>query len=176
MVKMAIPAIFFVLLSLLLSKIPTSEKLLISESQIYDMDQYEAYTYPEDMFGIITIPAISLNNPLYQINSFKNQVDQNIQLLKENIHEEKHLIVLAAHSGNGPHAYFRNLEKLHPGNQIIIRSHDLEYHYEYFKKEEVPKTGTVYLENYDFSYLALITCSKTKDDIQEIYYAKMLQN
>ena len=40
------------------------------------------------------------------------------------------------------------------------------------KKEEKLKNGTLVLDNYDFPHIILITCSKTKDNIQEIYYAK----
>ena len=41
------------------------------------------------------------------------------------------------------------------------------------KKEEVKKTGTILIEEQEFPFLVLITCSKTNHQIQEVYYAKL---
>lgn len=147
----------------------------LTTTQRQDMDSYRKEENL-DVFGILEIPTINLKNPIYKKDSSKNKVDLNIELLEETISkEENYYIVLASHSGSGLHAYFKNLEKLKTQDSINFIYENEIHTYEYFKKSEVPKIGTVYLEKYDFPYIAMITCSKTKNDIQEIYYAKLVK-
>ena len=159
--------------------IPKEERLILTETQKQDMDRY--YTQDEtrqDLFGILEIPSLNIKNPIYKKGMKENNVDENIQLLEENISNnlKSNFIVLAGHSGNGTHAYFKNLYQLQEKEAIFFSYQNQKKEYQFFKKEEVPKTGVVYIENYDFPYLVLITCSKTKEDIQEVYYAKFIKN
>lgn len=161
----------FIFMILLCFIIPAhiNQNTMISNTQRKDIDNY-LKEESKKLFGIIKIPSLKLENPIYPINSLENQVDKNIQLLKTNP------IVLASHSGTGPHAYFKNLNQLKKKDHITITQEKNKYVYEYFKKEEVKKTGSVEIEKYDFPYIVLITCSKTKSDIQEVYYAKLIEN
>lgn len=162
----------FVVLSLFSLK-STSENITLTKTQRKDLDYYINTNHKEDLYGVLRIPEIKLENPIYHKEDSKNQVDQNIQLLESTLETEKnHYLVLASHSGNGPHAYFKNLDQLKDKSKIYFIHKNQIQEYELFKKKEVEKTGTVYLENYNFSYIVLITCSKTKSNIQEIYYAK----
>lgn len=159
--------------------IPKQENIILTKVQKQDMDRY--YTQEktkQNLFGILEIPSLNIKNPIYQKEEKENNVDKNVQLLEENISSNKksNYIVLAAHSGNGIHAYFKDLYRLKEKESIIFHYQNERREYQFFKKENVAKTGVVYLENYDFPYLVLITCSKTKDDIQEVYYAKFIKN
>lgn len=149
----------------------------LNQTQKKVIEEYYSETKENpNLFGILDIPTIQLKNPIYQKGNKENQVDKNVELLKETISEEKNgFVVLAAHSGNGVHAYFKNLDKLKIEDKMILDYQGQKLEYQYFKKEEVPKTGTVYLEKYSFSYLALITCSKTNNKTQEVYYAKLIK-
>lgn len=170
--------VFFLLALFTLSLNISNEPGFITQTQKIEMDQYLEQPENIDLFGVIEIPKINLQNPIYKENDPKNNVDQNVTLLEENITttEENFSIVLASHSGNGTHAYFRNLEQLEIGDKIYLKQQNKTYQYEYFKKIEVDKTGTIYVENYSFPHIILITCSKTKKDKQEVYYAKLVEN
>lgn len=149
---------------------------MITTTQKLDMDSY--YEKKNNgVFGILEIPSIKLKNPIYSLKEPQNNVDKNIELLEETITKQKgtSILVLAGHSGNGFHAYFKNLEYLSEQESIYFFYQEELYEYQYFEKEEVLKNGTVYLKSYPFSFLAMITCSKTNDKIQEVYYAKLVK-
>lgn len=152
---------------------------IINNTQKRDMDSYlkQEEKKNKKVFGVLEIAKIHLKNPLYEQYSEENNVDKNIELLEETLsaNEENGILILAGHSGNGPHAYFKNLDQITKEDSIYLHYQEEIIEYQLFKKEEVPKTGTVYLNNYNFSVLALITCSKQKQNIQEVYYAKMVK-
>lgn len=167
--------VYFLIVLILWFFIDNNQKkeVTLSKNQIQDITSY--HEKKKEIFGILTIPDINLENPIYQKDAKENHVDQNIQLLEETMTEKNSYIVLASHSGNGPHAYFKNLENLKNKAKIYLTYQENQREYELIKKEEVPKTGEIYLEKYNFPYLVLITCSKTVDNIQEVYYAKFIQ-
>lgn len=130
-----------------------------------------------EIFGTLEIPALQLKKEIYQMSHPNNTVRVGIQLIKEDISQKKedHFIVLAAHSGNGPHAYFNELEKLKIDDIISFYYQNQDLEYQYFQKELVDKTGVIDLNNLKFSFLVLITCSKEYSDKQEVYYAKLVK-
>lgn len=140
-----------------------------------DKDAYLKQTNNE-VFALLEIPKINLSQPIYQLNSSKNNVNQNIQLLKETTlpNEANSEILLASHSGNGNHSFFKNLDQLVVGDTISFIWQQEQYIYEYIEKTIVPKIGTVTLPNYNFKHLILITCSKNDDSTQEIYLSKLV--
>lgn len=152
-----------------------SKELERIESKRIEMDQY---TKIEDtpLFGILEIPSISLKQPIYNKDNQENHVDKNVTLLEETIskQDKNHIIVLASHSGSGIHAYFKNLSQLKKGELIHFLYQKEQISYQLFKKEEVLKNGTITLDIYEFPTIVLITCSKSKENIQEIYYGKQL--
>lgn len=148
---------------------PKEEQWTDSITQKLVMDQYNKIDEKSNLFGILSIPTLNLEQPIYPKSSKENQVDKNVMLLEY----EDDFLALAAHSGNGTHAYFRNLDAMPIGTSISIKKDGRTMEYIYFSKEEVLKTGTIYLTDYPESMLILITCSKTKAEIQEVYYAKL---
>ncbi len=139
------------------------------------MDRYfQKEEENSDLFAILEIPSINVKQPIYQKESENNQVDKNVTLIDYKREEANFSIVLAAHSGNGIHSYFTNLNQLQTGDIIKLYIHNQTFEFLYLKKEEVKKTGTVEIKDYNFTYLVLITCSESKKDIQEIYYAKLI--
>lgn len=161
--------IFLSILLLLLFLIKPSKTIINAVTNKYNMDNYLEASESNFLFGILEIPSLNLKQPLYQKDQKENNVDQNVMILEKS----DTFLALAAHSGNGPHAYFKNLDQLSKNDKIIIKTSSKIQEYQYFKREEVKKNGTIFVENYNFSYLVLITCSKTNNQIQEVFYAKL---
>ena len=65
----------------------------------------------------LTIPKINLIRPLYSINDKRNNIEENVTILKESTIDH---IILAAHSGNSKVSYFNDLDKLQIDDTIII--------------------------------------------------------
>ncbi len=168
--------VFFLILILGIPCIFIEQKISI-ETQKVDMDRYLS-KQDHSLFGILQIPKIKVEQPIYFKNDSRNQVDLNVMLLEEtfSLGKEHYYMVLASHSGNGIHAYFRNLDQLQVGDSIFFYFEETRQEYQLFKREEVIKQGYVYLEKYAFSYLALITCSKVDDTLQEVYYARLISS
>lgn len=130
-----------------------------------------------EIFGILTIPSLQLKKEIYPFQHPNNTVQYGIELLKETISQnsKNNFIVLAAHSGNGPHAYFNELEKLMKHDVITFQYQNQELEYQFFQKELVDKIGVIDINHYQESFLVLITCSKKYANKQEVYYAKLVK-
>ncbi len=66
----------------------------------------------EEYYGVLEIPKINLKKGFYNINSKLNDVNSNIELLKESVmpDNKNSTIYLAAHSGNSYLGYFKKLK------------------------------------------------------------------
>ena len=115
----------------------------------------------EHYIAIIEIPKISLKKGLYTINSKLNDVNKNIQILKESTmpNEENSNLILASHSGSSRKSYFKNINKLENEDLIYIYYNNIIYTYKVVDKYEIEKTGyAVIKENTNKKVLTLITC------------------
>ena len=115
----------------------------------------------EHYIAIIEIPKISLKKGLYTINSKLNDVNKNIQILKESTmpNEENSNLILASHSGSSRKSYFKNINKLENKDLIYIYYNNIIYTYKVVDKYEIEKTGyAVIKENTNKKVLTLITC------------------
>ena len=65
-------------------------------------------------FGTIIINKINLNAELFPIDSNENTIEKHVTILKDSTYPEKDnsLMIIAAHSGIGPIAYFQDLDTL----------------------------------------------------------------
>ena len=111
--------------------------------------------------GVIEIPAINLKRGLVDINDERNNIEYNIEILKEsNFPDEKFgNFILASHSGNSNVSFFKNIYKLKLDDLIIIYYKNKIYNYKIYKKYEIEKNGktTLELDNKN-TYITLITC------------------
>lgn len=115
----------------------------------------------EPYLAVLKIDKIKLEKGIYSINSKNNNVNKNIQLLKESDMPDKENgnVIIAGHSGNSYMAYFKNLVKLNNGDEAKIFYNGKTYIYNLIKSYEVDKTGKVALvKNKDKQTLTLITC------------------
>lgn len=132
--------------------------------------------YEEDKIGTIAINKIKLNQPLYQIDSIHNNVEENVTILKESIlpEEENSILFLAAHSGEGKIAYFNNLDKLQIGDKIKINYNNKLYIYRIDDIWEEEKTGYIHINKSSNKQLVLTTCSPHKKNKQLIINSNLI--
>ena len=122
--------------------------------------KYDAYV------SVLKIPKINLEKGLFSKKSKYNDVEHNIM-----IHEksdaptvEKGNVILVAHSGTAEVSYFKNLNKLVIGDKSELYYHGKRYTYTVTKIYEVPKTGSVKVENDENkNSLTMITCKHDTD-------------
>lgn len=114
-----------------------------------------------EYIAVIEIPKIGLIKGIFDIDNVKNDVNQNIQLMKESDYPnvEKGNMILAGHSGIGKATYFNHLNQLHLGDYIFIYYQGMKYTYQTIQTYEVEKTGKVGIQRNDaITILTLITC------------------
>lgn len=139
----------------------------INNEEISDMEEYD---------GILVIPKINLETGFYKKNSSKNNVSKSVTILNESImpEEDGSIVYLAAHSGVGHLAFFKNLNKLAKEDMIYLDYHQNKYSYVIRDIYEMPKNGKITVNhNINEKYLVLTTCSKNKN-MQLVIVSKML--
>ena len=83
-------------------------------------------------------------------------------------------VILAAHSGTGYLAFFKNLYKLELGDEAKIIYKGYVYTYKIVNIYTVPKTGTVkVVRDYHKSCLTLITCTYKSKTQQTVYILEL---
>ena len=120
-----------------------------------------------DYVAVIKIPKINLEKGLVDKNSYLNNVNKNIEILKESSmpNEENGNFILASHSGNGKTAYFKNLDKLEYGDNIYVQYNQLQYEYKIVNSYYIEKTGTANIvRNINKKSITLITCVPNKNE------------
>lgn len=124
----------------------------------------------EEQIGSIFIDKLNINKPLYNINSNKNNIEENITILKESVPptEDNSILIIAAHSGTGPIAFFKDLDKLNINDEIIINYN--KNNYKYYVKDiwEEKKNGYIDVNKENKKQLVLTTCSPNNDGYQLI--------
>ena len=112
--------------------------------------------------AVLKIDKINLEKGLYSIDSNMNNVDYNIEILKESKMPdiENGNLILAGHNGYLKESYFRHLYRLIPSDKVSVFYNGYEYMYEVINTYKVNKTGTVkVIRNNNKTTLTLITCS-----------------
>ena len=115
----------------------------------------------DDYLGIISIPKIGLRKKIYDIGSYRNDVDRNIEVLDSSKMPDVMggNFILAAHNGNTSLGYFRDLHRLKVGDEVTIDYKNKNYVYEVSKIYDVLKTGEVAIKrDKSQSTITLITC------------------
>ena len=138
------------------------QKTINKEISIPNVNEETNVTHTSSNYIVlIKIPKINLEKVLCNINSKCNNVNQNIQILKEDDYPdiENGNFILAGHSGTRYISYFKNLDKLVVGDNVSILFNGYEYRYEIKRIYDIEKTGTAdIVRNQDKTTLTLITC------------------
>ena len=172
--KKIISLIFFLVIgSVILSTIKNKGEVTNILSSPFSFDKYsfiERETIKKEQpEATLEISKINLSQKIYTKNSSLNNVDKNVQILRESSFPDENNgnVILAAHSGSGKIAYFKNLVKLKKGDDVNIYYNNSLYSYKVEEIYEVDKTGKIELEDHSSSVLTLITCSE-KDKTKQI--------
>ncbi len=126
--------------------------------------------FKDDNIGYINIDKINLKEKLYSIGNKKNNVEENVTILRDSTFPNNinSTMIIAAHSGTGKIAYFKNLDKLNIGDEVNLIIKDKKYNYIIKNKWEEKKTGSIRFPMIKQKQLILTTCSPNKDNYQLI--------
>lgn len=141
-------------------------------SEIKESTSKQIYHY----VAVLEIPSINLKQGLVGKYSKYNDVKYNIQIIEgsnlPNVQNSN--LILAAHSGNSPVSYFKDLAKLKDNEEVYIYYEGNKYTYKINKHYEVKKTGSIDIErDGTTNAITLITC---KDNDYQIVYLGYLIN
>ena len=119
-------------------------------------------------FGTIIINKINLNEELFPINSEENTIEKHVSILKESTYPDKDnsIMIIAAHSGIGPIAYFQELNKLELNDEITLIIENKTYTYKVKDIWEEKKNGYINFNKENKKQLILTTCSPNKEGYQ----------
>ena len=118
--------------------------------------------------GILEIPKINLKRGFVDINSSQNKISRNITVIQSSTYPDvdKGNLILAAHSGRGYIAFFKNL---------YVNYQSMKYTYQVVNIYEQQKTGTAKIyRDTSKTTLTLITCTKDSKTLQTIYIAELV--
>ena len=117
----------------------------------------------EKYVAVIEIPKIKLRKGIYSKSSSKNNVNINIEILKESDMPDKvnGNFILASHSGTSRISYFKNLHKLEKDDEVYIYYSGKKYVYKLVNYYDIEKTGIATItRNGEKTTLTLITCKR----------------
>lgn len=127
-----------------------------------DNDKNDITINNYNYLAVLKIDKINLEKGLCNIDNKLNNVDHNIEILKESKMPdiENGNLILAGHNGYLKESYFRHLYRLIPNDKVSVFYNEYEYIYEVINTYKVKKTGTVkVIRNNNKTTLTLITCS-----------------
>lgn len=126
-------------------------------------NEVQKETTSDSSIGEIRIDSIRLKEKLYPLGDKRNNVDENVTILKESISPQNNnsIFFLAAHSGTGPYAYFKELDKVKINDIVILLYEDNEYKYIVKDTWETEKDGDIEIKKEESNQLILTTCSPT---------------
>ena len=131
----------------------------------------------KEFIGYLEIKKINLKQGLVSKNSRYNKVKYNIQMLSLSDYPDKENgnVILAAHSGTGYLAFFKNLYKLKNGDEAKITYKDDIYTYKIVNIYNVPKVGKVkVIRDTSKTCLTLITCTHNSKTEQTVYILELV--
>ena len=123
-----------------------------------------------EIIGNIIIDKININKPLYNINNNKNNIEENIEVLKESIlpPNNNSIIFLAAHSGTSNISYFNELDKLNLKDEILLTINNKNYIYIVKDIYTKKKNGYININKEKNNQLILTTCDPNNNKNQLI--------
>ena len=132
--------------------------------KIIDNNIDEDITEEKDLINyiaVVEIPKIKLVRGLVDKNDSLNNVDYNIQILKESTmpNVDYSNLYLAAHSGSSSVSYFKYLDRLIYNDEVYIYYQNIKYIYKVVKLYEIDKNGYAEIQRRGSTkHLILVTC------------------
>ncbi len=125
--------------------------------------------------AVIKIPKINLEKGLYPKGHNLNNVNKNIEILKDSNmpNEDKGNFILAGHSGTARISYFKNMYKLEIGDEVKVYFDQKEYRYKITNVYLIDKTSEAIIKrDTNKTTITLITC-KSKSDKQYVFVGEL---
>lgn len=140
--------------------------LLLNNQNIYKVEPQNK----KELIGNLIINKINLDMPLYNIESKKNNIEENITILKESIlpPNKESIVFLAAHSGTSKISYFNNLDKLEINDTIFLTINNTENTYQIINIYKQKKNGYINVNKENKDQLILTTCDPNDNKYQLI--------
>lgn len=155
----------------------------LEKEEIQRVEEFISYSpeekKEENYIGVLEIPKINLKRGFYDLNSKKNDVNKNIQMIETSLLPDVKAsnLILASHSGNSKISFFKNIYKLDIQDIAYVYYNNIKYAYELVDKYDVEKDGTVEIKrNKSQTNLTLITCDKKNKHLQNVYIFKLLND
>lgn len=141
----------------------------VKEEKIID----EKYNY----IAVLEIPSISLSQGLVDINNVYNDINHNVEILKESSmpNKKNSNLILSGHSGNTNMSYFKDLFKMNKEDFIYVYYQNKKYIYKYSHYYEVNKTGSInIIRDLNKTTITLITCKNNSNDKQLVFIGYLI--
>ena len=132
----------------------------------------------DDYLLILEIPKVSLRKGVYTFYSPLNNLEKNVEILKESNLPgvEKGNVVLQAHNGTSKKSFFGKLHLMEVNDYVYIYYNGIKYTYKINKIYDVSKDGDVEIyRDLDKTTLTLITCKKGTKDRQIVIVSYLEQ-
>ncbi len=126
--------------------------------------------------AVLKVPRIGLEKGLCDLGTSCNNVNKNIQILRDSDYPnvENGNFMLAGHSGSGRTAYFKNLNKLKIDDEVSVYFDGKLYTYKVVNTYDIEKTGEASIvRNAEKTTLTLITCRHNTNK-QIIYICELI--
>ena len=121
---------------------------------------YLNYDY-DDSIMTLYIDKLSIVNKIYPKENKKNNIDLNVVIMNDSDYPDTNngVVIIGGHSGTGPTAYFKDLDKLQVGDIVIIDYKENKYFYVVKKMYKDYKDGSINITR-DFmkNELTIFTC------------------
>ena len=147
------------------------EKFIYDNTSNVKNEKEKTKIEDDGYIAVIQIPKINLKKGIYSKESKLNDVNKNVQVLKESDYPnvQNGNFILAGHSGNSKISYFNNLHKLKKDDLAYVFFSSKEYVYKLVDKYEIDKTGVAtIIRNTQKSTMTLITC--TTDNKKQVIF------
>lgn len=146
------------------------QNFFVSSKNKDENDNKKEVAINENYIAVIDIPKIKLTKALANVDSKLNDVDKNIQILKESQMPDVRggNFILASHSGSSKISHFKNLHKLDNNDKIYIYYDNMTYTYKVYKIYRTEKNGVLVIKrDKEKNILTLTTCD-LKDDTKQL--------
>lgn len=137
------------------------QEIIDEPIEVLEEKKEEVKTINYDYIAVIEIPTIGLKRGLVSKDSNYNNVNYNIEILKESQmpNVENGNFILASHSGTGRVAFFKRLNELKLGDETYIYFNGIKYKYKITNIYDIEKTGTAIIRRNQLkTTLTMITC------------------
>ena len=159
--KVKVFSLFLILIGISINIYLIIDSYNTKKEDILEIRNYELLSKTKienNYFGLLEIPKIDLQKVIYPKNSKENNIDNTVELLKDDDIYNEHSIILVSHSGSTPKSYFKNLKKLLIDDTFYFRTSKNVFIYQIYNVYEAEKNKVYIDRKSETNTISLITC------------------